>query len=54
MTRSQLVELIKEVMQELDEANTSSATPGYSTPFAFGKDKRATKALQRIGYKKVK
>jgi len=53
MTKSQLTQLVREVVQELDEANTSSATPGYSTPFAFGKDKRATKALKRIGYKKV-
>ena len=43
MKRSEVVQLVREVLQELDEANTSSATPGYTTPFAFGKDKRAKK-----------
>ena len=62
MTRSELISLVREVMSELDEANvtggTATFTPGtgaqYATPFAFGKDKRATKALKRIGYKNVK
>ena len=63
MTRSQLVELVREVLKELDEANTTnvggaSFTPGqgaqYATPFAFGKAKRATNTLKRIGYKNVK
>ena len=62
MTRSELISLVREVMSELDEANvtggTATFTPGtgaqYATPFAFGKDKRASKALKRIGYKNVK
>ena len=62
MTRSELISLVREVMAELDEANvtggTATFTPGtgaqYATPFAFGKDKRASKALKRIGYKNVK
>lgn len=62
MTRSELISLVREVMTELDEANvtggTATFTPGtgaqYATPFAFGKDKRASKALKRIGYKNVK
>ena len=63
MKRSDLVQLVREVLQELDEANTTnvggaSFTPGtgaqYATPYAFGKDKRATKALKKIGYKNVK
>ena len=53
MKRSDLVQLVREVLQELDEANTSAATPGYHTPFAFGKDKRAKKALKKQGYKEV-
>ena len=61
MTRSQLVSLIREVMTELDEANvtggSASFSPGtgaqYATPFAFGKDKRAKKALKQQGYKEV-
>jgi len=61
MKRSQLVSLVREVMQELDEANvtggTASFTPGtgaqYATPFAFGKDKRAKKTLKKQGYKEV-
>ena len=47
MKRSELVQLVREVLQELDEANTSSATPGYTTPFAFGKDKRAKKNIKK-------
>jgi len=52
MTRSNLVKLVKEVMQELDEANVTNAggasfTPGagaqYATPNAFGKGHRAKK-----------
>ena len=65
MTRSQLVQLVREVMQELDEANTTnvggaSFTAGagaqYATPFAFGRStkNRATKTLMKQGYKKIK
>ena len=62
MTRSELVSLVREVMAELDEANvtggTATFTPGtgaqYATPYAFGKSKRASEALKRIGYKNVK
>jgi hypothetical protein len=63
--KSELVSLVREVMQELDEANVTnvggaSFTPGdgaqYATPNAFGKSKkanRATKLLKKLGYKKV-
>lgn len=62
MTRSELISLVREVMAELDEANvtggTATFTPGtgaqYATPYAFGKSKRAPRALKRIGYKNVK
>ena len=62
MTRSNLVKLVKEVMQELDEANVTNAggasfTPGvgaqYATPNAFGKGHRAKKTLTKIGFKQV-
>jgi len=62
MKRSDLVQLVKEVLQELDEANTTnvggaSFTPGqgaqYATPFAFGKGTRAKKTLKKIGFKQV-
>lgn len=63
MTRSELVSLVKEVMQELDEANvtggTATFTPGtgaqYATPNAFskgGKVNRATKLLKKLGWNK--
>lgn len=63
MRRSKLVKLVKEVMQELDEANvtggTATFTPGsgaqYATPKAFGKSKkvnRATKLLKNLGWKR--
>jgi len=62
MKRSQLITLVKEVMQELDEANVTniggaSFTPGdgaqYATPKAFGKGTRAKKTLTKLGYKQV-
>lgn len=65
MTRSQLVQLVREVMNELDEANTTnvggaSFTAGagaqYATPAAFGRSRsnRAVKTLTKQGYKKIK
>ena len=63
MKRSDLVSFVREVMQELDEANAlgtggASFTPGsgatYATPYAFGKSNRAVKTLTRQGYKNVK
>lgn len=62
MKRSELVKLVKEVMQELDEANVTnvggaSFTPGdgaqYATPRAFGRGTRAKKTLTKLGYKQV-
>ena len=60
MKRSELVQLVREVMQELDEANVTGGsatfTPGtgaqYATPFAFGKGSRAKKTLTKLGWKK--
>lgn len=60
MKKSELVSLVREVMQELDEANVTnvggaSMTPGegpvYATPKAFGKGKRAKKTLTNLGWK---
>ena len=60
MKKSELVSLVREVMQELDEANVTnvggaSMTPGegpvYATPKAFGKGKRAKKTLTKLGWK---
>ena len=62
MKRSDLIKLVKEVIQELDEANVTnvggaSFTPGdgaqYATPRAFGKGTRAKKTLKKLGYKQV-
>tara|TARA_A100001201_G_scaffold140664_2_gene134258 strand:+ start:775 stop:1005 length:231 start_codon:yes stop_codon:yes gene_type:complete len=61
MTRSEVVKLVREVLQELQEANvtggTATFTPGagetYATPFAFGKGTRAKKSLKKLGYKQV-
>ena len=58
MKRSELVQLVREVLQELDEANVTGGgatfTPGtgaqYATPFAFSKgnkQNRATKLLKK-------
>ena len=65
MTRLQLVELVREVLKELDEANTTnvggasfSAGAGaqYATPAAFSRSRsnRAVKTLTKQGYKKIK
>jgi hypothetical protein len=55
-----LKEIIRELIKkELDEASTSSATPGYQTPYAFSggrkKDKKKKKkiATNSTGYSKV-
>ena len=61
MKRSELTSLVREVMQELDEANvtggTATFTPGdgmnYATPAAFGKATRAKKTLTKLGFKQV-
>ena len=62
MTRSALRELVREVMQELHEANVTNSggasfTPGegaqYATPAAFGKATRAKKTLTKLGFKQV-
>ena len=61
MKRSEVVSLVREVMQELDEANvtggTATFTPGdgmnYATPAAFGKATRAKKTLTKLGFKQV-
>ena len=62
MTRSQVVSLVREVLKELDEANTTnvggaSFTAGqgaqYATPKFLGKATRAKKTLTKIGFKQV-
>lgn len=66
MRINQLRELVKEVMQELNEISATnvggaSFTPGsgaqYATPNAFskkGKKNNATKYAEKLGYKVVK
>lgn len=62
MKKSELISLVREVIQELDEANTTnvggaSFTPGqgaqYATPNFLGKATRAKKTLKKIGFKQV-
>jgi len=62
MKKSELVQLVREVMQELEEANTTnvggaSFTPGqgaqYATPNFLGKATRAKKTLKKIGFNQV-
>ena len=65
MKISQLRELVKEILQELNELSATGTgatfTPGvgaqYATPYAFGKKgkkNRATKYGEKLGYKTVK
>jgi len=62
MKRSELTSLVREVMQELDEANTTnvggaSFSPGqgtqYASPNFLGKATKAKKTLKKIGFKQV-
>lgn len=61
MKRTDLVKLVKEVLDEISVTGTgASFTPGqgeqYATPYAFKKgtgDNRAVKFLKKIGYTKV-
>lgn len=62
MSRNEITELVREVIAELSATGTgASFTPGVganiATPFAFakkGKKNRATKFLEKLGYKTVK
>jgi len=61
MKRTDLVKLVKEVLDEISVTGTgASFTPGqgeqYATPYAFKKgtgDNRATKFMKKIGYTKL-
>lgn len=57
MNIKQLKELVREVMQEVNELNTTANVAGYQTPFAFkkgNKKNRATKYGEKLGYITVK
>jgi hypothetical protein len=62
VTRKDLEQVVQEVLQEISATGAgASFTPGvganYATPFAFakkGKKNRATKFLEKLGYKTVK
>ena len=57
MKISQLRELVKEVMQEMNEMSTTAGAGAYHTPFAFSKNQRknrATKYGEKLGYITVK
>jgi len=63
MKASEVRKLIREVIDEMNEANVTnvggaSFTPGggaqYATPYAFGKSTRAQKVLRKLGYKVAK
>lgn len=62
MKRSQLKQLVQEVLSEMSTTGTgASFSPGsgeqYATPYAFSKGagkNRATKYLEKLGYKTVK
>lgn len=59
MKRSELVKLVKEMLDEANVTNAGGAsfTPGsgaqYATPSAFGDAKRAKQTLKKQGYKQV-
>mgnify|MGYP003641340623 FL=1 len=63
MTHSELTSLIREVIQEMNEANVTSTggasfTPGegetFATPKFKGKGHRAKKTLTKMGWKQTK
>ena len=49
ITRSELIEIIKEILREINEASTTANVPGYQTPYAFSgglaKNKKKKKEL---------
>ena len=54
MKKSKVVQAVREVIEEL---STTSGVGGYLTPHAFSKDGRknkATKQMEKLGYKKAK
>lgn len=54
MKRSKLVKVVREVIEEM---STTAGVAGYQTPFAFSKGNkknRATKKMEKLGYKVVK
>jgi len=62
MTKSQLTQLVQEVLTELDEANvtnsggasfTAGAGENFATPNFLGKATRAKKTLKKQGYKEI-
>lgn len=61
MKKSEISELVKEVLKELSATGTGATfTPGtgaqYATPYAFSKskkDNKATKYIKKLGYTKV-
>jgi hypothetical protein len=62
MRKTELISLVKEVLEELDEANvtggsatfTAGTGATYATPNFLGKATRAKKTLKKQGYKEVK
>jgi len=57
MKISQLRELVKEIMQEMNEISTTAGAGAYHTPYAFSKSSkknRATKYGEKLGYITVK
>ena len=60
MKKSELIRLVKEVMQEISEANVTNvggssfnagAGEQFATPKAFGKGIKAKKTLTKLGWK---
>ena len=54
MKRSVLIKAVREVIEEM---STTAGVAGYQTPFAFSKGtkkNRATKKMEKLGYKVVK
>ena len=54
MKRSALIKAVREVIEEM---STTAGVAGYQTPFAFSKGNkknRATKKMEKLGYKVVK
>ena len=54
MKKSKLIQAVRDVIKEL---STTSGAGGYLTPNAFSKDGRknkATKQMEKLGYKKAK
>ena len=48
ISRNELIEIIKEILREMNEASTTANVPGYQTPYAFSGGLERTRRRKKI------